>query len=55
MVAKLLNYSQTLQADEADALAIALCHAHTRFSLNGYPSKVTPKRRRSSWRNFKPA
>ena len=30
MVAVLLNYRLPLQADAADALAIALCHAHTR-------------------------
>jgi crossover junction endodeoxyribonuclease RuvC len=55
MVARLLNYSQTLQADEADALAIALCHAHTRSSLNQFAMKRTAKRRRTSWRNFKPS
>lgn len=30
MVRRLLNLSQALQADAADALAIALCHAHAR-------------------------
>lgn len=30
MVKRLLNLSQNLQADAADALAIALCHAHIR-------------------------
>ena len=30
MVAVLLNHRETLQADAADALAVALCHAHTR-------------------------
>lgn len=30
MVARLLNLSGKLQADAADALAIALCHAHAR-------------------------
>lgn len=30
MVKKLLNIAGTLQADSADALAIALCHAHVR-------------------------
>lgn len=33
MVRCLLNLSGTPQADAADALAIALCHAHTRTSL----------------------
>ena len=32
MVRVLLNLRETLAADEADALAIALCHAHTRTS-----------------------
>lgn len=30
MVAKLLNITGKLQADAADALAVALCHAHAR-------------------------
>ena len=30
MVQRLLNFQGKLQADEADALAIALCHAHAR-------------------------
>lgn len=30
MVKRLLNLSQVLQADAADALAVALCHAHAR-------------------------
>ena len=30
MVQRLLNLKTALQADEADALAIALCHAHAR-------------------------
>jgi crossover junction endodeoxyribonuclease RuvC len=30
MVAVLLNHRETLQPDAADALAVALCHAHTR-------------------------
>ena len=34
MVRRLLNLSGPLGADAADALAIALCHAHSR-NLNG--------------------
>jgi hypothetical protein len=30
MVAVLLNHREALQVDAADALAVALCHAHTR-------------------------
>ncbi|EKD53873.1 MAG: Crossover junction endodeoxyribonuclease ruvC [uncultured bacterium] len=48
MVKRLLNISQTLKADEADALAIALCHAHTRFS------KVALQGKRASWRDYRP-
>jgi len=33
MVQRLLNLSKTLQADAADALAVALCHAHMRTML----------------------
>jgi crossover junction endodeoxyribonuclease RuvC len=33
MVTALLNLNKTPQADAADALAIALCHAHTEQSL----------------------
>lgn len=33
MVATLLNIKHTLQSDAADALAVALCHFHTRESL----------------------
>lgn len=29
MVKLLLNYKQLMKADESDALAVALCHAHT--------------------------
>jgi crossover junction endodeoxyribonuclease RuvC len=34
MVKKLLNLSGNLQADAADALAVALCHAHARNLKN---------------------
>jgi crossover junction endodeoxyribonuclease RuvC len=52
MVKTLLNLSHELQADEADALAIALCHAHTRVSLNiGFVPRKN-KSRSNSWRNF---
>jgi crossover junction endodeoxyribonuclease RuvC len=49
MVKRLLNISEKLQADEADALAIALCHAHSRGQIL-IPKKSS--RRKSSWRNF---
>ena len=34
MVQRLLNLKATLQADAADALAVALCHAHARSLRN---------------------
>jgi crossover junction endodeoxyribonuclease RuvC len=53
MVKRLLNITQELQADEADALAIALCHAHSRNSLIKLGS-APQRKKRSSWRNFNP-
>ena len=54
MVSRLLNIAHDLQADAADALAIALCHAHSRLSLYELGTKSTRKKR-SSWRNYRPA
>lgn len=51
MVKRLLNYSGKLQADEADALAIALCHSFNRTALVSAPRK---RKRSTSWRNFQP-
>lgn len=47
MVRVLLNLSETPPEDEADALAIALCHAHSM----GIPAR---KRAAASWRDFQP-
>lgn len=49
MVKRLLNLPQHLQADEADALAIALCHAHSRFCAQ----KTLLTGKKSSWRDYK--
>ena len=54
MVKTLLNLTQALQADAADALAIALCHSHTRFCLNKIGLIPQRKNKRSSWRNYQP-
>jgi crossover junction endodeoxyribonuclease RuvC len=54
MVKRLLNISIDLQADAADALAVALCHAHMRFCSNKIGEKVTSKKRSSSWRDYQP-
>ncbi len=51
MVNRLLNIQEALQADAADALAVALCHAHSRSGLIKLGVKATRKKR-SSWRNF---
>jgi crossover junction endodeoxyribonuclease RuvC len=40
MVTQLLALSASPQADAADALAVALCHCHTRQSLIGMAGKV---------------
>lgn len=50
MVQRLLNITDKLQADAADALAIALCHAHMR--LSPYKLLGAPKKKKSSWRSF---
>jgi crossover junction endodeoxyribonuclease RuvC len=52
MITRLLNIQQVLQADAADALAVALCHAHSRSGLIKLGVKATRKKR-SSWRNFR--
>lgn len=53
MVLRLLNIAHDLQADAADALAVALCHAHSRLSFHKLGTKGTRKKR-SSWRNYQP-
>ncbi|MES2218576.1 MAG: crossover junction endodeoxyribonuclease RuvC [Pseudomonadota bacterium] len=52
MVGRLLNLPDKLQADAADALAIAICHAHSRSSIYFRP----PKKRttKSRWRDYDP-
>lgn len=40
MVKVLLNLRETPQADAADALAVAICHAHTRSSLQRIPGQT---------------
>ncbi len=56
MVRQLLGIKDNLQADAADALAIALCHAHTRSSIQKTMGGNTPSRKkRNSWRDYRPA
>lgn len=50
MVKILLNYKENLQADQADALAVALCHGHIRGTLERIPETRRPtayRRKRS--------
>ncbi|MBE0508603.1 MAG: crossover junction endodeoxyribonuclease RuvC [Marinospirillum sp.] len=53
MVKSLLKLSATPQADAADALAIAMCHAYTSSGLLALSGQLGRKRG-SSWRNFDP-
>jgi crossover junction endodeoxyribonuclease RuvC len=55
MVQQLLNIKDSLQADAADALAVALCHAHTQFSLKKLGNLAPSRKKCSSWRNYDPA
>ncbi|HEX2548396.1 MAG TPA: crossover junction endodeoxyribonuclease RuvC [Gammaproteobacteria bacterium] len=50
MVQRLLSINEKLQADAADALAIALCHAHMR--LAPYQLISAKRRKKNSWRNY---
>jgi crossover junction endodeoxyribonuclease RuvC len=56
MVMRLLNISEKLQSDEADALAIALCHAHSRLAILkvGLSGKNSQRRKSNSWRDYRP-
>lgn len=50
MVAVILGLNKTLQADAADALAVAICHGHNRSSLTrDLPIRSKRKRR---WRTL---
>ena len=57
MIQTLLNIPTTLQADAADALAIALCHCHMQTGLAamiGYtkPKRRSAKRNRTKWEAY---
>lgn len=54
MVQRLLSLTKPLQADEADALAIALCHAHSRLRIDALGDTRAVRKKRSSWRQFQP-
>lgn len=53
MVAHILKLPGLPQSDAADALAIALCHAHTRNSLVKTAGSVAT--RNASWRKYQVA
>ncbi|MBB3189152.1 crossover junction endodeoxyribonuclease RuvC [Halomonas cerina] len=57
MVTAILGLSGTPQADAADALAIALTHAHARLGLVSQGSYGGHRRRQkgTSWRAFRPS
>ena len=40
MILRLLNIRKVLQEDEADALAVALCHAHSNLSAQAKSLKA---------------
>lgn len=46
MVALLLRLPEPLQADAADALAVAICHGHTRQTLQRFGTATASARRR---------
>lgn len=52
MIKCLLGIQTKLGADEADALAIALCHVHARLAITQLG--ITGRRKRQSWRQFQP-
>ncbi|NRB39516.1 MAG: crossover junction endodeoxyribonuclease RuvC [Pseudomonadales bacterium] len=52
MVTQILKLSATPQEDAADALAAAICHAHTVHTL--IRNSGTRTQKVSSWRQFKP-
>lgn len=56
MVTAILGLSATPQADAADALAIALTHAHARLGLlrEGSYGGHRSRRKGGSWRDFRP-
>lgn len=47
MVVRLLGLERVLQADEADALAVAICHGHSARGLQAQPALRRGGRRRS--------
>ena len=53
MVRALLRIEETLQADAADGLAIAVCHAHSRVGRGGGAAPPLPPRRRSRGRGLR--
>ncbi len=45
MVCRLLGLNNELRADAADALAVAICHAHTCTTLRRFPTQINGRRR----------
>jgi len=53
MLTTLLGLPEIAQADASDALAVAICHIHSR-SLVQASGRPPSRQRATSWRNFKP-
>ena len=53
MVRALLRIEEALQADAADGLAIAVCHAHSRIGRSGAAGSAPAHRRRSRGRGLR--
>jgi crossover junction endodeoxyribonuclease RuvC len=60
MVRAIFSLAELPQSDEADALAVAICHAHTHNFATAHgvsgsgvrPAKESRRKSRSSWRKF---
>ena len=54
MLTALLNLPEIAQADASDALAVAICHIHSRGGAQESGRVCLRQRGATSWRNFKP-
>lgn len=54
MLTALLALPEVAQADASDALAVAVCHLHSRGPAGEAGRLISARRRVTSWRNYKP-
>ena len=54
MLKALLGLPEVAQADDSDALAVAVCHINSYQLRQQVVSGVTASRRSNSWRNYRP-